>query len=141
MELTEKLHHQIVKLCKKGDQFIKRDKFDQALKMFHQALEMIPAPKTNWEAGTWVYSAIGDCYFFKQEFEQARNYLYDAYNCPGGIANPFILLRLGECLFEGNEFEKSRDFLLRAYMLEGEDIFLYEDPKYLESIKTIIERE
>ncbi|MBK0075551.1 hypothetical protein CON56_18415 [Bacillus thuringiensis] len=102
------------------------------------SLEMVPAPKTDWEASTWLYTVIGDTYLIKDDYEMAKSNFYNALNCPDGISTSLILLRLGESLFECGELEKAKKYLLKAYMLEGYKIFFEEDDKYFDLIKDII---
>lgn len=71
-------------------------------------------------------------------FDEAKNALFNARNCPDGVINPFILLRLGQSCLECNELENAKEFLLRAYMLKGDDIFLGEKEKYFELIEDIV---
>jgi tetratricopeptide (TPR) repeat protein len=138
MELEEKLYHTVVKLCEDGDNLLDDEKYHDAIKKYQTALDLIPSPKTDWEASTWIYTAIGDAYFLAEDYPMAKEHFYNALNCPDGISNPLILLRLGESLLECNEVEKAKDFLLRAYMVEGEKIFEEEDKKYFNLIKPII---
>lgn len=98
----------------------------------------MPLPKKDWEASTWIYTAIGDTYYITCEYEKAKQYFYDALNCPDALANSFILLRLGESLYECEEYDKAQEYLLKAFMIEGYKIFYEEDDKYFDLIKDII---
>ncbi|WP_336047130.1 tetratricopeptide repeat protein [Solibacillus ferritrahens] len=138
MELNDKIYAQILKLCEEGDSLIDEEEFDQAIEKYSTALELVPSPKIDWEASTWIYTALGDTYFINDEFEMAKSHFYNALNCPDGISNPYILLRLGESLFECGELNKAKEYLLKAYMLEGYKIFFEEDDKYFDLIKDII---
>lgn len=135
MELDDRIHQQIVKLCSKGDQLFEKSQFDPALEEYTKALELLPNPKSNWEASVWVYTAIGDSHFCKKDFQKAADAFYDAYNGPEAVTNPFINLRLGQSLFELDQMDKAEDFLLRAYMLEGLHIFDSENEKYLDYMR------
>lgn len=139
MELEEKIYEQITQLCEKGDDFLEKDRFEEAKEKYEAALKLLPLPKYEWEAGTWIYSSIGDVYFYKRDYQKSKNCFYDAMNCPDGVGNPFILLRLGQCLFECGDFESAREFLLRAFMLDSYEIFDGEDKKYFELIEGDIE--
>ena len=134
-ELEDDIYDQITDLSAVGEDHFENGDFKTAITYYQKALELVPLPKTNWEASTWLYTAIGDCYFSLSDFEKASDAFYDALNCPDGMGNPFIHLRLGECLFEGGEFQKAEDNLMRAYMLEGIEIFEDEDDKYIRFLK------
>ncbi|REK76863.1 tetratricopeptide repeat protein [Paenibacillus paeoniae] len=129
--INEKVHEQIVQLCKQGNTLFEKGQTDQAIESYTAALELVPLPKHEWDTSTWIYTAIADTYFHKGNYEIAKNNLLNALNCPDGISNPFILLRLGESLFECGEFDQAKEYLLRAYMLEGYKIFFNEDDKYI----------
>ena len=133
MELDNELYDKITELTDKGNDAFEDD-LDLALKYYEEALELLPEPKTDWEASTWVYTAIGDCYYFKTEYLDAISTLRKAMLCPEGMGNAFICLRLGECHYELEEMDKANEFLSQAYMLEGADIFKFEDNKYLEIV-------
>jgi tetratricopeptide (TPR) repeat protein len=138
MEMDDATFEKIEKLTAQANDLIDEDDFGQAIAVLNEALALVPAPKTDWEASTWIYATLGDVYFITEDYSKAKNAFYDAYNCPGGIENPFICLRLGESLFESNEMDKAKEYLLRAYMLEGNEIFEEEDEKYFALIKNIV---
>jgi tetratricopeptide (TPR) repeat protein len=138
-ELDTKTHKKIKEFSKLGDSFFDDKNYDLALKQYNFALELVPLPKNDWEASTWLYTAIGDVYFAQNLFDKASNAFYEALNCPGGIGNPFIYLRLGQSLFELNNIEKSEEYLMSAYMLEGKKIFKGEKKKYLKHLQKFYE--
>jgi tetratricopeptide (TPR) repeat protein len=138
MELDDKIYDKIVDLCNEGEGLFSNSLYDKALKKYLKALDLLPLPKEQWDASTWIYSAIGDVYFAKNDYQAASDYFYDAFNCPEGYYNPFILLRLGQSLFEQGDFEKAKEYLLRAYMLEGDEIYEDEEEKYLNLILDIV---
>ncbi|KQY87316.1 hypothetical protein ASD24_05495 [Paenibacillus sp. Root52] len=138
MDINEKVYDLIVHLCKEGDKHVENGQTSKAIESYSTALDLVPLPKTDWETSTWIYTTLGDTYFYSGNYEMAKNNLYNALNCPDGSTNPFILLRLGESLFECGELEKAKEYLLRAYMLEGYKIFFNEDDKYIGSILDMI---
>lgn len=135
MKLDDELYEEILSICSNGDNLVENFMYDEAIEMYSRALNLVPEPRNNWEASTWIYTALGDVYYIKKDFEKAKNYLFNAMNCPDGIVNPFILLRLGQSLFELNEFNNAKNYLMKAYMLDGYSIFYDEDDKYFNIIK------
>ena len=100
---------------------------------------MLPEPKTDWEAATWILAAIGDADFLSGDFTAAHEHLSHAMYCPDAIGNPFLHLRLGQAQFELGNMGRAADELMRAYMgLDGE-AWLDEDPKYLDFLATVAE--
>ncbi len=131
MELDDNTYDKITKLSEEGNKRFHAGQLDAALIKFNEALELVPEPKTDWEAATWLYAAIGDAFFLKGDCAKSLDTFYNAYNSPSAIDNPFINLRLGQCLFELNQLDKAEDFLMRAYMLDGTDVFRGDGEKYL----------
>ena len=140
LELDDKIHSKIQGLCAKGDSLAEVGKFATALDNYWKAFDLIPEPKTNWEATTWILVAIGDANFLEHDFEAGVDNLSNAMHCPGAIGNPFIHLRLGQCQFEVGNLDSAADELFRAYALEGEEIFEDDSPKYLSFLMTRIEK-
>jgi tetratricopeptide (TPR) repeat protein len=108
MEIEKKTYNLILKLCKKGDDLAQKLNFKGAIELYNNALDLIPDPKTDWEASTWIYSALGDACFYQNDFKKACNYFFDATNCPDGYNNPFILLRIGQCQIEMGDLKKMK---------------------------------
>jgi tetratricopeptide (TPR) repeat protein len=138
MELNNEVYNIITKLSKQGDELADKEQFEAALYAYNKAFEKIPEPVYNWEAATWLLTAIGDMYFQLQKFDKSIDCFLEAQKCPNGIGNPFICVRIGECFFEQNNARKAKEYLLQAYMLAGEEVFADANPKYLEFLSPLI---
>ncbi len=137
--LPESVQQTLDDHCARGDELAEDEQYDAALQEYFAAEALIPEPKDQWEASTWVYSAIGDAFYFKQDYESCLNAFHRAVVAPDGLGNPFIHLRLGQCQYELGNLPKAADELARAYMGAGDEIFEDDDPKYFEFLKTKIE--
>ena len=137
-QLSDALHQQIVDLCKEGDALASAGNPEDAKQKYITALKLLPGEPGQWEAATWIYVALGDVHFHSQNFDKAFKCFYNAVQCPGGLGNPYIHLRLGQLYFEKKSFDKATDELTRAYMGGGINIFMEDDPKYLEFLETKI---
>jgi tetratricopeptide (TPR) repeat protein len=123
MELPPDLYQKITELSEEGNQLLEGHFSDRAVRKWTQALSLLPDPKSDWEASTWLYTSIGDARYQDGEFASASDAFFDALNCPDGQSNPFVHYRLGQCQIRlGNE-KAGVDHLLQAYMLDGEAIF------------------
>ncbi len=131
-ELPDPIHEEIKRLCALGDEHAKRRSFPDALVSYWAAWDLLPEPKTDWEAGTWILVAIGDANYLGGDYVAGRDNLSNAMRCPGAIGNPFIHFRLGQCQFEVGNHERAADELMRAYMGAGREIFDQHDPKYFQ---------
>lgn len=134
MELSEEIYQEILILTNEGERLMENGEFDSCIMSFEKALEMIPYPKYDWEATTWIFLAIGDAYFFKLDYPQSILSFQEVLKCPDGIENPFTYLRLGQNYFEIGDMVNAKENLLKAYMLDGNDIFEQEDIKYINLI-------
>jgi tetratricopeptide (TPR) repeat protein len=134
--LETHLHSQIKDLCARGDALVEQRKFEDAFASYRDALDLVPEPAEEWEATTWILTAIGDLYFLARKFEKALRAFEDAVRCPGGLGNPFIHLRLGQCAYEAGDYDRSASELTRAHVGAGLEIFEDQDPKYLQFLRT-----
>jgi tetratricopeptide (TPR) repeat protein len=137
-QLSDATYAEVTRLSAAGDTLAKKGEHYLAIETYVEALELLPEPKTQWEAATWLLVAIGDANYLGGHYEQARSALADAMHCPGAIGNPFIHLRLGQVQFELGNRERAADELARAYMGAGTGIFEDEDPKYFDFLKTVL---
>lgn len=137
-ELTDDLHEQIQALCAAGDDDAEREEYPAAIARYEAAWDLLPEPKVDWEASTWILAALGDAHFFSGDYERARGALGMALSDPDSVGNPFLHLRMGQSQFELGEMERAADELTRAYMGDGGSIFADEDPKYYDYIKSLL---
>lgn len=136
-ELSDKLYTTIVEYCKFADGFCDKGKFKKAIKLYKKAWDLLPEPKEKWEAAVWIYSSVGDAYFFMKDYHSALYFfkqLYDFFE----VVNEFVLIRYGECLWELGLKDESKKYIFEAYMLGGRELFIYENSKYLSCIKDMI---
>lgn len=141
MELNDEIYDQITQLAEEGDKLLTNEKLEEALKKYHAALALLPSPKSDWEASTWLYTAIGDAHVVNQDYHLALDAYTTVLKCPDGISNPYTWLMIGESHYEMDQYEKAKENLLRAYMLDGEEIFEGEESKYFKLIEELVEDE
>jgi tetratricopeptide (TPR) repeat protein len=134
--MDDATHEQLKAFCELGDEYADAGQYKDAIAQYTLAWGLIPDPKNEWEAATWVLAAIADACFFAEYFISAKEALEYAMTCPDALGNPFLHLRLGQVLFETDELPRAADELMRAYMGAGEEIFASDDPKYLAFLKT-----
>jgi tetratricopeptide (TPR) repeat protein len=135
-KLSSTVSKQLDSLCAQGDRLADQRDYPAAIKSYWAAWDLLPEPKTNWEASTWILAAVGDANFLSADFVAGRKNLASAMHCPGAIGNPFLHLRLGQCQFELGDLDLAADNLARAYLSEGKRVFKDDDPKYLAFIKS-----
>jgi hypothetical protein len=60
LELDEELHQKIKLNCAQRDKLAEATKFEDAIAEYNKAWLLIPDPKNEWEAATWVLAAVTD---------------------------------------------------------------------------------
>ena len=134
-ELDPATHEVIKAHSAKGDEYADAENYEAAIAEYNKAWLIVPEPKTEWNASTWLLAAIGDAAFKGGYNTSAKEALQYAMHCPSGIGNPFLHLRLGQVLYDSGDEQGAADELMRAYMAEGEEIFASEDARYLDFLK------
>jgi tetratricopeptide (TPR) repeat protein len=135
-ELPAHLHAEIQRLSATGDVSASARRFEEAIGHYKAAWALIPEPKTDWNASTWLLAAIGDAAFLGGYKGSALEALRFAMHCPDGTGNPFLHLRLGQVLFDQGDHDAAADELARAYMAAGAEIFDQEEPRYFAFLST-----
>jgi len=130
-ELKNQFSEQIKRLCEQGYEEYDKKHWDEALRHFYRAWNLLPKPQTDWKESGWILTALGDTYFKASRFGPAQEALNSALHCPGIKQNPFVLLRLGQALLEQGNVARAHETLSLAYKKGGRDLFSNEAPKYL----------
>lgn len=128
--LNETLYQQISSLCDEGDNLADEGQFAAALKQYQAAWKLLPDPKNQWEAATWILVAMGDVNFLSGRYRQALNDLNAALENIHAADNPFIYLRLGQSRLELGEEAAALEALQTAEELGDEELWEGEDGKY-----------
>jgi len=136
LELPPEAYAKIKSLCAEGDRLAEAGNHLAAYEKFKEAWVLVPDPKQDWEAATWILAGMGDTLFEMKQYEDAREALQFAMLCPGGLGNPFLHLRLGQAQYQLGNLDRAADELMRAYMGAGPEIFDTEDPVYLKFLAT-----
>jgi tetratricopeptide (TPR) repeat protein len=134
-ELPELIHERVKVLSAEGDAFADAGNWDAAIGRFHQAFELLPEPRLEWDAALWLLAAVGDVHFQAGNYLLAREPLMMAMKVDGATGNPFLRLRLGQVLYELGERAEATSWLAGAYLSEGLALFENENPKYLAFVK------
>ena len=127
MMLSTETSRRLDELAITGNRLVDRKDYRAAISAWQQGVDLLPEPKRDWEAYTWLYASIGDSCFQQRRLLDAKDAFENALNGPGGPVNPFIQYRIGQILVRLGDEKKGVDHLLRAYMLDGEDIFVSDD--------------
>lgn len=131
-DLPDAIYDKIEILSERGNILLENQHdWKGAVAVWQEALDLLPEPKTQWEAALWLYASIGEADRLGHDNPAAKDSLYNALNCPDGHMNPLVLLRLGQTLADMGEVDEGVEHLLRAYMLDGEEVFEEDGAPYL----------
>src|SRR4051794_13294551 len=89
-ELGILLHRRIRHHGERGDELLGRGALADAVTEYRTALQLIPEPRHDWAASTWVLGSLGDVLFRLGRHQEAHAALSEAVTCPGGAANAFL---------------------------------------------------
>jgi hypothetical protein len=59
-QLDDDVHERILALCETGGALAENEEYDATLSQYWKAWDLLPEPRTDWEAATWILAAIGD---------------------------------------------------------------------------------
>ncbi len=114
LQLDEELHQKIKVHCAQGNDLANAQRFEDAIAEYNKAWLLIPDPKNDWEAATWVLAVIADSTYLGGYTTTVREAIEYGMTCPGAIGNPSMHLRYGQILFDVNERDRADDELMRA---------------------------
>jgi tetratricopeptide (TPR) repeat protein len=123
MDLPADICDEIDDLAAQGDDLCDESKFEKAIEKWSAAMALLPEPRVDWEAYTWLSASIGDAQYQLGQLDAARHSFYDALNGPDGPGNPFVHYRLGQILIKLADEDRGTQSLLKAYMLDGNAVF------------------
>ena len=138
-ELPDELHAQIKRLCALGDELHERRDLAMAIAHYEQAFALLPEPKGEWEAATWIMAALADAHFSSGHWAACREAVQYAFKfCPGALQNPFLHLRAGQAYFELGQIDTAKQWLTSAWTTGGDELFDGDDSKYLRFIRELL---
>lgn len=99
MKIPEPQKGQPYKMAwRRGNACVNRGEYERALVEYAVAWELLPDPKVECEAATWILSAIGDVQLLSGDATSAFTTLCDALECPFGERVPFLNWRVIDAL-------------------------------------------
>lgn len=139
MDLDEEIYEKINELLDSAEDDVRICEFDKAMDKYNQALNLLEDDIEEYDISTMIYASMGDAMYLAGDYDKAKNAFYDAMDCPGGIANPYILFRLGQCFYDCGNTEKAKEYFIRTYMMDGINLFNTSNKKYFKVIENMVE--
>lgn len=125
----------IENLCNKGNTLFDVQNFKEARKNYQKAFDLLPMPKVEEKEFVWLVTAIADCSFFLEEYENSLKYLLLAIEKQESYRNPFITMRLGQVNYKLGKFNEAMRFMRMAIKLDS-NMFEDEDHDYIDFLNS-----
>jgi hypothetical protein len=74
-ELPDAVHSQIASRCGRGDALVEAKDYAAAIAEYQAAWDLVPEPKSEWEAGSWILIAMGDAFYGRCDYQMAEDCL------------------------------------------------------------------
>jgi hypothetical protein len=110
-----------------------------ALTLQLQAYALLPEPRTAYYDAIWLLRDIGESQFHLGRYADGKATLLNAVKeVAGALELADVRMCLGQCLFELGEPDAD-NWLVTAYLLEGQEVYRREDPKYLAHVRRLLD--
>lgn len=135
-DLEPILKSQVVALCEMAVEMQDEERFHAANRELTKVLELLPEPKSDWKAYSWLVANMADNHFEQKEYTEAYALLVEVFEL-GAEAdqNPFLLMRRGQCALELEKQDEAVEYLVKAFELGTKEVFEDEHSKYLKLVK------
>ena len=135
-DLESELKAQVVELCNKAVEAQEEERFHASNRDLQKVYDLLPEPKNEWKAYSWLISIMADNHFEQDEYIAAFKKLEEVFTLDAeSTENAYLCLRRGQCALELEHDELAKQFLTRAFELEGKELFEDEHSKYLKLAK------
>lgn len=122
-ELPDEIFDRVTEFAEAGSVHADGEDFAAAERSWAEALDLLPAPTTSWEAYTWLWASIGDVRYSAGDAAGCADAMRRALEADDAVMNPFVHYLLGKALIRLGDQPAGSDELMRAYLLDGEEIF------------------
>jgi len=138
--ITNDISTKLESLISEGSRFFTDKNYTDAIRVWIEALDMIPLPRELHEETLCLETLLGNTYFILKKYQTAKIYLEHALTNMAAFERDktLLLLRLGQIYYETNDIEKAKEYLLNAYLKGGREIFAMEDPVYYDFLKRLV---
>lgn len=133
------LNHLIVSKIENGNLLEEQGKTKEALSLYLSVwkdLDNLEDKKYEAEETRWLINCIYESYISLNDYETAKKWAEDIFNCKIPENGTSELIDLGKIYYELGEKNKSFDLFLKAYKKWKERAFKEYNPKYLKFLKT-----
>ena len=129
-KLDDSIEFRVDEFCAAAEELLKDQNYDEAVVEYCRAFALLPMPTEQWHAANRILKGIADALFRKGDYVGAAEHLQKVMLTPGAAEDSFIRMRRGQTAFERGILSNAEQELAAVYILEGQQAFKSEDPKY-----------
>ena len=129
-KLDASIQFRVDELCAAAEELARDMNYDEAVVEYCRAFALLPMPTEQWQAANRILTGIADALFKKGDYAGAAEHLQKVMLTPGASENTFIRLRRGQTAFERGALSNAEQEFAAVYMMDGQEPFVKEDPKY-----------
>ena len=131
-DLEPGLKEQVVELCQKGMEQAEIERYVPSNRTFQKVYDLLPEPKQEWKAYSWLRASVADNHFELKEYAEALVLIEEVLEIDAEYkTNAYIRMRRGQCYLELKRADEAKVELKIAYEMGGEEIFEDEYARYL----------
>lgn len=98
-EIPNDIFDQVTRLSQAGNEAQERGNLNDAIAHWKQGLALLPDPRFQWSATSWLLAAIGEAQRQSGQIDAACQTFLEADGTDDG-KNPFVQFMLGACLYD-----------------------------------------
>ena len=136
-DLELELKEQVVSLCEKGMEQAEIERYAPSNRTFTNIYDLLPEPKHEWKAYTWLLASMADNHYELKEYEAGLKLLDEVLERDESYKeNGYVRMRRGQFQYEISGEDAAEAELKLAYELGGDELFEDEYVRYLKLAKS-----
>ena len=123
-DLAPEIKQKVVELCEKAVSQSEIERFEASNRSLEKVLLLIPEPKPEWKAYTWLQASRPDNFYELEHYAEALVLFEEALELDEVYqSNGYVHMRIGQCLHHLKRQQEALGYLKEAYQLGGEELF------------------
>lgn len=110
-ELSDNIYELITQLIDEGKEHCENDEYQSSTDKYKKAIRLLPNPRYEWEAFSWLTSSIGLNYMKLENWEDSFKFLNYSLLTSTETNDPLIWFSAGKALHKMNRQDESKNFL------------------------------
>jgi tetratricopeptide (TPR) repeat protein len=99
-ELSDNIYELMTELVDEGKEFCEKDEYNLSTDKYKKAIRLLPNPKYEWEAFSWLTSSIGLNYLKLENWEDGFKFLHYSLLTTVETNDPLVWFSAGKALYK-----------------------------------------